>query len=103
MDITKDKKEDDPGFKAVVGELRRWVKESVRSEKTRLLELEAERSHNRSASESGEKTSNPQVLRISQGGSQFGSTTVSGGSLFQGNYVGQDTKLPQGHPRSGVG
>ena len=90
MDITKFEKEDDPGFKAVVGELRRWVKESVRSEKTRPLELETERSHNRSASEFAERTSKPQVLRITQDGSQFGSTTVSGGSLFQGNYVGRD-------------
>ena len=91
MDITKFEKEDDPGFKAVVGELRRWVKESVRSEKTRLLKLESERSHNRSASESVERTSTPQVLCITQGGSQFGSTAVSGGSLFQGNYVGGDS------------
>lgn len=93
MDITKFEKEDDPGFKAVVGELRRWVKESVRSEKTRLLELKTERSHNRSASESMERTSKPQVLRITQGGSQYGSTTISGGSLFQGNYVGRDSGI----------
>ena len=90
MDITKFEKEDDPGFKAVVGELRRWVKESVRSENTRLLELEIERSHNRSANESGERISKPQVLRITQGGSQFGSTTIREGSLFQGNYVDRD-------------
>jgi len=93
MDITKFEKEDDPGFKAVVGELRRWVKESVRSEKTRLLELKTERSHNRSASDSMERTSKPQVLRITQGGSQYGSTTISGGSLFQGNYVGRDSGI----------
>ena len=89
--MTKFEKEDDPGFKAVAGELRRWVKESVRSESARLLELGTVSSHKRSAS--GGRTSEQQVLRITQGGSQFGPTTVSGGSLFQGNYVGQDSGI----------
>jgi nucleoside phosphorylase len=49
-------------------------------------------SQRRSASEeAGRGTSEGQVLRITQSGSQFdGPTTVSGGSLFQGNYVGRD-------------
>ena len=80
MDMTKFEDADDPSFKSVVGELRRWVKESVRSENTRLLEL--------GFGNSGERTSEQQVRQITQGGSQFGSTVISGGSLFQGNFVG---------------
>jgi hypothetical protein len=89
MDMTKFDSADDPGFKAVVGELRRWVKELIRSENARLLGLGAESSHRHTASgESGGTSSEQQFLRITQGGSQFGPTTVSGGSLFQGNYNG---------------
>jgi len=41
--------------------------------------------------EAGGTTEERQVLRVTQGGSEFGGpTTVSGGSLFQGNYVGRD-------------
>lgn len=92
MDMTKFENADDPGFKAVAGEVRRWVKESIRPENARLLELGAESSHTRSASEEdGGRPSEQQVLRITQGGSEYrGPTTVSGGSLFQGNYIGRD-------------
>jgi hypothetical protein len=70
MDMTKFETADDPGFIAVSGELRRWIKEIGRSESAEL--------------------SLPVVdtPRIVQGGSRFGSTTVSGGSLYQGNFVG---------------
>ena len=81
MDMTKFENEDDTGFKAVVGELRRWVKELVKSE--------TEGAYKRSTSEgSGGRTSEQYVSRITQSGSQFGLTTVSGGILFQGNHVG---------------
>jgi hypothetical protein len=82
MDMTKFENVDDPGFKAVVGELRRWVKESIQPRNARSG------SPRRSVNE---ENSGRQVLRISQGGSQFdGQTTVSGGSVFQGNYIGRD-------------
>jgi hypothetical protein len=82
MDMTKFENVDDPGFKAVVGELRRWVKESIQLRNARSS------SPRRSVNE---ENSGRQVLRISQGGSQFeGQTTVSGGSVFQGNYIGRD-------------
>jgi hypothetical protein len=84
MDMTKFENADDPGFKAVVGELRRWVREIVRTESERLLS--AERSQGQETNEG--RSSEQQVRRITQGGSHFGPTTVSGGSLFQGNYIG---------------
>jgi hypothetical protein len=92
MDMAKFEREDDPGFIAVAGELRRWVKESITSESSRSPQLEAEGSQRCSVGE--EAGGNPlerQVLGITQGGSEFhGPTTVSGGSLFQGNYVGRN-------------
>jgi hypothetical protein len=89
MDMTKFEDTDDPGFKAVVGELRRWVKELVRSENARLLELGHGSADERDMNDEARgRTSDQQVLRITQGGSQFGPTAVSGGTLFQGNYVG---------------
>jgi hypothetical protein len=95
MDLTKFEDADDPGFKAVVGELRRWVKESTRPENARSPESGTESSQRCSASEeAGGRTSEQQVLRITQGGSEFGGpTTVSGGSLFQGNYIGRDSGI----------
>jgi hypothetical protein len=82
MDMTKFDSVDDPGFKAVVGELRRWVKEIAREG--------AGSSHGCSTrEEAGGIMPERQVLRITQGSPQFGSTTVSGGSVFQGNYVGK--------------
>ncbi|KAF2234938.1 hypothetical protein EV356DRAFT_532485 [Viridothelium virens] len=84
MDMTKFNDADDPGFKAVVGELHRWVK-ALHPAGTALTNSSADTAE--SASREGEER---QVLRITQGGSRFtGSTTVSGGSLFQGNYAGQ--------------
>lgn len=88
--MTKFENEDDTGFKAVVGELRRWVKELVKSENARMLKLETEGLYKRSTSEeSGGRTSGQHILRITQSGSQFGPTTVTGGLLFQGNHVGR--------------
>jgi hypothetical protein len=82
MNMTKFENVDDPGFKAVAGELRRWVKESIQPRNARSV------SPRRSVNE---ENNGRQALRISQGGSQFyGQTTVSGGSLFQGNYIGRD-------------
>jgi hypothetical protein len=77
MDMTKFETVSDPGFIAVVGELRRWVRESVQPRNARSS------SPRRSVNED---TGERQPLRINQGGSQYGQTTVSGGSLFQGNY-----------------
>ncbi|KAH0562800.1 hypothetical protein GP486_002572 [Trichoglossum hirsutum] len=89
MDMTKFEDAEDPGFVAVAGELRRWIKDLIKPEDVRPPQLGAESSQRRSASEeAGGRTSERQVLRITQGGSQFsGPTTVSGGSLFQGNYI----------------
>lgn len=82
MEMTKFEDVDDPGFKAVVGELRRWVKESTQAR------------NNESSSpwhSANKENSDRQVLKITQGGSQFeGPTTVNGGMLFQGNYMGRD-------------
>ena len=90
--MTKFENADDPGYKAVVGELRRWVKELARSENARLPDVE--RSHRGSTSEEAEEgTSDQHVLRITQGSPQFGQTTVSGGSVFQGNYVGRNGSI----------
>jgi hypothetical protein len=86
MDMTKFENADDPGFKAVVGELRRWVKELARPENARVPQVES--SHgDRTIEVAGGRASEQQVLQITQGGPQFGPTTVSGGSIFQGNYV----------------
>jgi hypothetical protein len=83
MDMTKFENADDPGFKAVVGELRRWVKEIIREGAGSL--------YGRSANEeAGGRMPEQHVSRITHGSSQFGPTTVSGGSLFQGNYIGRD-------------
>jgi hypothetical protein len=84
MDMTKFAGVDDPGFIAVAGELRRWTKELAR---LRIRPLD-ETSGQRDGEEDG-NTRGKEVPRITQGGSEFrGSTTVSGGSLFQGNFVG---------------
>lgn len=89
MDMTKFESADDPGFKAVVGELRRWIREIIKTENGRLSELRAEHAQGQDANEEARKrTSEQQFRRITQGGSHFGPTSVIGGSLFQGNYVG---------------
>ncbi|KND92397.1 Protein SERAC1, partial [Tolypocladium ophioglossoides CBS 100239] len=87
MDMTKFENEDDPGFIAVVGELRRWVKEITKAEIARSRQLGAEESYTHAGCDGAE---GDQVLRIHQDGSEFrGSTTVNGGMLFQGNCVGR--------------
>jgi len=92
MEMTKFGEEEDPGFKAVVGELRRWVKDLVRS--GNAISQESGTGSWQRHGARGEFREEPegralerQVLRITQGGSRFGNTTVRGGSLFQGNYV----------------
>ena len=87
MDMTKFENADDPGFKAVVGELRRWVKELARSENVRLSQVESSLG-DRTREVARGRTSERQVLQITQGSPQFGTTTVNRGSVFQGNYVG---------------
>ncbi|KAL9090850.1 MAG: hypothetical protein Q9165_005058 [Trypethelium subeluteriae] len=83
MDMTKFISADDAGFRAVVGELHRWVK-ALRPAGATLTDSSADTAE----SATGEREDR-QVLRITQEGSRFtGSTTVSGGSLFQGNFAG---------------
>lgn len=85
MDMTKFEGGDDPGFTAVAGELRRWTKALARPVIARVVE----EASGQSASEGDGDTRGKGVPRITQGGSNFsGPTTVSGGSLFQGNYIG---------------
>jgi hypothetical protein len=90
MDMTKFCALDDPGFVAVAGEVRRWVKALIvaanDSDATRVSTWNP--STQRNSPGAGDAPGS-RVLRITQGGSHFtGPTTVSGGSLFQGNYVG---------------
>jgi hypothetical protein len=90
MEMTKFEDLDDPGFIAVAGEVRRWVKALVIAESTYSSGWSAEGlSTDRDGPEAGKNVVEPQVKRITQGGSVYsGPTTVSGGSLFQGNYIG---------------
>ena len=86
MGITKFGALDDPGFVAVAAEIRRWARalgaSADESSRTR------ESAWNPSSPGAG-AAPDSRVLRITQGGSQHtGTTTVNGGSLFQGNYVG---------------
>lgn len=90
MDMTKFCALDDPGFVAVAGEVRRWVKALVvaanDSEATRRSTWDW--STQRNSPEAGDAPAS-RALRITQGGSHYtGATTVSGGSVFQGNYAG---------------
>ncbi|KAJ5875172.1 uncharacterized protein N7473_012519 [Penicillium subrubescens] len=95
MDMTKFEGGDDPGFIAVVGELRRWVKESVPSESIRPPQLRAKGSERCTAGEeAGRRTTEGQASNIFQGSSGiYGPTTISGGSLLQENYIGRDSGL----------
>ncbi|KAF2011165.1 hypothetical protein BU24DRAFT_454648 [Aaosphaeria arxii CBS 175.79] len=84
MDMTKFEGTNDPGFIAVAGELRRWVKELARSDITGPVGGNPQYNLGR---ENGSSRGNL-PLQITQGGSEFhGPTTVSGGSVFQGNFV----------------
>lgn len=92
MDMTKFEAVYEPGFVAVAGELRRWVKELAQVENSTLLETETEVLERcRASQEAGARTPRQQVLSITQGGSEYnGPTTVSGGSVILGNYIGRD-------------
>jgi len=81
MDMTKFRNVDDPGFKAIVAEIRRWVKAMG----TRVPGAD-------DGGGSSERESSGRLpLRITQGGSDFrGSVTVTGGILLQGNSIGFD-------------
>ena len=79
MDMTKFEDVEDPGFIAVTGELRRWIKNIAQSSSRQAL---------RGGEDFQRGTFDHRVPRVIQGGSHFGPTTVSGGSLFQGNFVG---------------
>ena len=85
--MTKFENADDPGFKAVVGELRRWVKDLARFESAGPPHVQSPH-RGKTSEEAGGRTLEQQVLRITQGSPQFGPNTISGGSVFQGNYVG---------------
>jgi hypothetical protein len=74
--MTKFEDVQDPGFVAVAGELRRWTKSLGRQQNSGPPQVRPESSGRR-------------VLSITQGSPQFhGQTTVSGGSSFQGNFIG---------------
>ena len=87
MDMTKFENVDDPGFKAIAGELRRWIRALVRSENVRLSHVESPH-RDRTSREGVDRTGDHQALQITQGSPHFGSTTVSGGLVFQGNHGG---------------
>jgi len=88
MDITKFGDMDDPGFVAVTGELRRWIKEL----QPRISRSQGTAANEGAGKKAGEDEPGRHVLRITQSGSQFhGPTTVSGGTLLQGNYIGRDS------------
>ena len=62
--------------------------------KARTLDETIRAQTRRMSEEAGGTTSERQVLRITQGGMEFhGSTTVSVGSLVQGNYIGRDNGI----------
>jgi hypothetical protein len=92
MDMTKFEDVDDAGFMAIAGELRRWVKVLAQVESSTRLKMRTDGVERRSVSQEAESRAPGQkVTNINQGGSVFnGPTTVSGGSLMQGNYVGRD-------------
>jgi len=79
---------EDPGFIAVTGELRRWIKSISQSQIV-------DQSPYRSAGNGDHQgSSGYRTLTITQGSPQFhGPTTVSGGSVFQGNFVGRNTSF----------
>jgi hypothetical protein len=91
MGMTKFEDVEDPGFVAVTGELRRWIKNISRSENIRQPQLEGESLYRPIRDEETQGSYERRVLAITQGSHFHGPTTVSGGSLFQGNFVGRDT------------
>jgi len=92
MEMTKFEDVDDPGFVAIAGELRRWVKGLAQVESSTRLEMRTNGLERRSASQEAESRAGQKVTKINQGGSVYnGPTIVSGGSLMQGNYIGRDS------------
>jgi hypothetical protein len=78
--MTKFESLDDPGFVAVAGELRRWIKQLARATAVNNPAVDMRGPNNGSESRG---------YTITQGGSSYhGPTTVTGGSLFQGNFIG---------------
>lgn len=91
IDMTKFEDVEDPGFVAVTGELRRWIRDIARLG-SRQPRLGGEGSQRGARGEENRGTSGRGTFAITQGSSHFhGPNTVSGGSLFQGNFVGRDT------------
>lgn len=91
IDMTKFEDMEDPGFVAIAGELRRWTRDIARTG-SRQPQPRGESSQRGARNEEYPGTSRRRNLTINQGGSHFrGPATVSGGSLFQGNFVGRDT------------
>lgn len=83
MDMVRFSAVDDPGFVAVSAEVRRWVKALVVAAK------DNKSTSPHSDNQAGGDAPSSRVLNITQGGSHYmGATTVNGGSLFQGNFVG---------------
>jgi len=95
MDMARFEAIDDPGFIAVAGELRRWTKEIARAGRPRPLQPRAvDTEYHSGIQEAGTRNPERHTVSIVQGGSEFnGSTTVSGGVLFQGNHVGLDRNI----------
>lgn len=87
MDMTKFENADDPGFQAVAGELRRWIKALARSENVRSSHDKSPH-RDRTGGKGVDRTGEHHTLQMTQGSPQFGSTTVSGGLVFQGNHGG---------------
>lgn len=92
MDMTKFEDVDDAGFMALAGELRRWVKGLAQAENSTRLGTGTEGLGRRPTSQDvGSMVAGQKVVSITQGGSVYnGPTTVSRGSVTQGNYVGLD-------------
>jgi hypothetical protein len=93
MDMTKFEDIGDPGLVSVAGELRRWIKEIGGAAKPGRAEPRTRSSERGPLNE--EAGADRQVFSITQGGSEYnGPTTVNGGSVFQGNFVGREGAFP---------
>jgi hypothetical protein len=93
-DMTKFRDIEDPGFVAAASQLRRWIKESVRAERGSLSHSAISTLQENAAS--GVVREGPlEVPCVTHIGSHFnGLTTVSGGSVFQGNFTGRIDGTP---------
>ena len=93
MDMVRFEDINEPGLVAIAGELRRWIKGVVGAEGPGRSEQRTRSSEHRSLPQ--EVGAERQVISITQGGSEYnGPTTVSGGSVFQGNFVGREGAFP---------